>query len=135
LAWQDQLSPPSLSDTTGLPPDRLEQALAIVATEGLVGFDLSAGAYFHRVLPFRLDRMERLNPRLKSARKLFAAGAVTLGDEVSTVASDGVVHELRIKAGQLTCTCPWYAKHKGARGPCKHALAVELAMEAAHDRE
>ncbi|MEM9762193.1 MAG: SWIM zinc finger family protein [Pseudomonadota bacterium] len=133
LAWQDRLSPTSLSDATGLRPDRLEQALAVVATEGLVGFDLSTSAYFHRVLPFRLDRMERLNPRLKSARKLFDAGAVTLGTDVATVSSDGVVHELRITAGQLTCTCPWYAKHKGARGPCKHALAVELAMEAAHD--
>ncbi|WP_071605937.1 SWIM zinc finger family protein [Budvicia aquatica] len=23
------------------------------------------------------------------------------------------------------CTCEWYGKHQGARGPCKHVLAVK----------
>ncbi|MGL4942941.1 MAG: SWIM zinc finger family protein [Thermoguttaceae bacterium] len=27
------------------------------------------------------------------------------------------------------CTCPWYAKHQGERGPCKHVLAVQLMLE------
>ncbi|MDR2984919.1 MAG: SWIM zinc finger domain-containing protein [Nocardiopsaceae bacterium] len=26
-----------------------------------------------------------------------------------------------------TCTCPWWGKHRGTRGPCKHVLAARLA--------
>ena len=25
------------------------------------------------------------------------------------------------------CTCPWYAKYRGGRGPCKHVLAARIA--------
>ncbi|MEO1467808.1 MAG: SWIM zinc finger family protein [Pseudomonadota bacterium] len=131
LNWQARLAPGDLAAATGLTVEALERALAVLAAEGLVGFDLDTGAYFHRVLPFRLDRVERLNPRLKAARALVAAGAVTLGPEVATVASGGVVHELRAGEGGLGCTCPWFARHARTRGPCKHALAVEIAMEAA----
>jgi predicted nucleic acid-binding Zn finger protein len=24
------------------------------------------------------------------------------------------------------CTCPWFARYAGRRGPCKHVLAVQL---------
>ncbi|MEL6766027.1 MAG: SWIM zinc finger family protein [Pseudomonadota bacterium] len=129
LHWQDRLSLSDLAASTGLSENVLDRALAITASEGLVGFDLATGAYFHRVLPFRLDRIERRNPRLKAARGLFEAGAVSFEGDTAKVASDGVVHELRVVDGLLTCTCPWYAKHKLSRGPCKHALAVEMAME------
>ncbi|MEM9780986.1 MAG: SWIM zinc finger family protein [Pseudomonadota bacterium] len=134
LCWQDRLTPDDLMAATGLSADALDRALATIAAEGLVGFDLETGAYFHRVLPFRLDRTERLNPRLRAARALVEAGAVTLGPDAASVASDGVTHRLRATETALTCTCPWYAKHKATRGPCKHALAVEIAMEAARDR-
>jgi uncharacterized Zn finger protein len=30
-------------------------------------------------------------------------------------------------AGQDTCTCPWWGKHQGTRGPCKHVLAARIA--------
>ncbi|WP_230374315.1 SWIM zinc finger family protein [Pontivivens ytuae] len=131
--WQDRLVPAELAEATGLAADTLDRALARAAAEGLVGFDLATGAYFHRVLPFRLDRMERLNPRLKAARALVEAGAVELGTDSAKVTSDGVVHELRLSGDALSCTCPWHAKHKTARGPCKHALAVDMAMEAGRD--
>ncbi|MEM7528546.1 MAG: SWIM zinc finger family protein [Pseudomonadota bacterium] len=134
LSWQDRITPADLSKATGLPTASVDRALAMLAAEGLIGFDLATGAYFHRVLPFRLDRMERLNPRLKAARALVEAGAVELLPNGAKVVSDGVVHELHAVEDGLSCTCPWYAKHKATRGPCKHALAVEIAMEAVRDR-
>ena len=24
------------------------------------------------------------------------------------------------------CSCPWWLKYRGTRGPCKHALAVSI---------
>ena len=26
------------------------------------------------------------------------------------------------------CTCPWWGKHRGTRGPCKHVLAARMAV-------
>lgn len=34
------------------------------------------------------------------------------------------MHALRL--GHDRCTCPWFAKHQGSRGPCKHVLAARL---------
>lgn len=36
-------------------------------------------------------------------------------------------HQVRERAGVLSCTCRWWADHRGGRGPCKHALAVRMA--------
>ena len=27
------------------------------------------------------------------------------------------------------CTCPWWGKHQGTRGPCKHVLAARMAAQ------
>ena len=29
----------------------------------------------------------------------------------------------------MAYTCPWFAKHQGTRGPCKHVLAVQIHAE------
>ncbi|MEV0597187.1 SWIM zinc finger family protein [Nonomuraea cavernae] len=34
------------------------------------------------------------------------------------------------EAGRLSCTCLWWAKYRGGRGPCKHALAVRMVRDA-----
>ncbi|MFC8869784.1 SWIM zinc finger family protein [Streptomyces sp. NPDC057148] len=26
----------------------------------------------------------------------------------------------------MSCTCPWWAKYRGGRGPCKHMLAARM---------
>ncbi|MBT8415649.1 MAG: SWIM zinc finger family protein, partial [Boseongicola sp.] len=31
------------------------------------------------------------------------------------------------------CTCPWFAKNAGQRGPCKHVLAVEMDLDQRDD--
>ncbi|MFD1159306.1 SWIM zinc finger family protein [Roseovarius aestuarii] len=129
LNWQDRLDPSALSQATGKTPDELQRTMSQLAALGLVGFDLAQGAWFHRVLPFDMDRVIALNPRLKAARKLVDNGAVTLGGGSADVESENVVHRVRMTDDSYSCTCPWYMKNKAARGPCKHVLAVEMAME------
>ncbi|MBT8409519.1 MAG: SWIM zinc finger family protein, partial [Alphaproteobacteria bacterium] len=89
------------------------------------------GAYFHRVLPFDMERLQALNPRLTAARKLARDGAVTLLPDQKTaqVKSKDVVHVVRLTEDGFTCTCPWHARNKTARGYCKHALAVQIVAE------
>jgi uncharacterized Zn finger protein len=41
--------------------------------------------------------------------------------------SDGVEHRVMLSENDGRCTCPWYSKHPGERGPCSHLLAVEIA--------
>nr|WP_308606435.1 SWIM zinc finger family protein [Massilia sp. DJPM01] len=43
----------------------------------------------------------------------------------ASVQGAGVLHRVREVDGELLCTCPWFGKHQGARGPCKHVLAAE----------
>lgn len=122
----------ALVSATGLPPARVRAALAQLGTAGRVGFDVAQAAYFHRVLPYDAGRAERDNPRLVGARALVDAGAVAWAGEAATVRSGEQAYRVRrLPQGGYTCTCPWWAKHRGERGPCKHALAVSLVAEAA----
>ena len=130
LNWQSRIDVPAMSETTGLPPASVDAALAELAAMGLVGFDLLTGAYFHRVLPFDLDLIAALNPRLQAAEKLVAAGAVTLRDDAEAdVQSAQVTHRVQRGREGWRCTCPWFAKNGAKRGPCKHILAVEIVLE------
>ena len=27
-----------------------------------------------------------------------------------------------------TCTCPWWGRHQGTRGPCRHVLAARMVL-------
>jgi uncharacterized Zn finger protein len=95
-----------------------------------VGYDLAHSAYFHRELPVARVLLEDLNPRLADARALLHAGAIQL---LSTSPLEALVHSgdvryhVREHDGILRCTCPWFAKHLGERGPCKHVLAAQAA--------
>ena len=37
------------------------------------------------------------------------------------------VHQVRLPADHDSCSCPWFSKLQGERGPCKHILAARLA--------
>lgn len=124
LRWQAVIDPGSF----GLDEDTARRALAVLASRGLVGFDLAAGAYFHRELPFDVADLASLHPRLDGARRLVAAGAVT-GDRVA--ASGGGTYEVKVDDDGYACTCAWFSKHGTTRGPCKHVLAVSLTKEEA----
>ncbi|MFB9854196.1 SWIM zinc finger family protein [Micromonospora andamanensis] len=98
-----------------------------LGTAGRVGYDVADAAYFHRVMPYDAGRAERDNPRLVGARALLDAGAVQPDGTAATVRSGDQVYRVRQLAdGSLTCTCPWWAKHRGQRGPCRHALATRM---------
>ena len=134
LHWQSTLQPDVLAKDCGLTTAQTNGALARLAASGLLGFDLASGTYFHRVLPFDLEKIEQLNPRLVSARALAASGAVTLlPDGGAEVRSGDVVHRVRRTSEQTSCTCPWFAKHQATRGPCKHVLATEVVAEESYE--
>jgi hypothetical protein len=97
-----------------------------------VGYDLADGAYFRRELPFGAAA-ERVSPRLAGARDLIATGQVTLTDGGARSGD----HRVRFGQPQApggppddTCTCPWWGKYRGTRGPCKHVLAARSALGA-----
>ena len=133
LSWQTRLDEAGLADATGLDPEQIRQGLARLAAAGLLGFDLARRSWFHRVLPFDLGRLEKLNPRLKAAAQLIDKDSVSIGADGRTaeVKGTGVVHRVSMDGDGHRCTCPWFAKNGKVRGPCKHVLAVELALQGA----
>jgi hypothetical protein len=134
LKWQSRIEVSSLATRFSLDEEAVTAALSVLGARGLVGFDVAEGKYFHRELPFDLSRVELLQPRLKDARKILERQGVRIikqdhdGIE-AIVAGTGVEHRVRICADQAHCTCPWFAKYRGARGPCKHVLAVQILLE------
>jgi hypothetical protein len=137
LRWQARVDANDLATRFGLHRDEVAAALAVLASRGLVGYDLAEAAYFHRELPFDLTLVESLHPRLKDARALVSGGGirVTCRDESRVeayVPGTDVEHRVLITDQATSCTCPWYAKHRGERGPCKHVLAVQIVLD---DRE
>jgi hypothetical protein len=127
LGWDPVISLPDLSSACSLSPERADAALATLASWGKVGYDLADGAYFHRELPLGAE-MAKVHPRLADARSLVADGQVTLA--AGGAMSGG--HRVTFGTGtggtpEDTCTCPWWGKHRGTRGPCKHVLAARIA--------
>lgn len=133
LRWQPRIEIAEAARECGLDPLTARAALAQLATSGIVGFDVSEDAYFHRELPFDLSLIEQLQPRLKGARKLVAEGGVRIENRTAEqveawVQGSGVEHRVRVTADGARCTCPWFSKHQGGRGPCKHVLAVQITL-------
>ncbi|HBF80863.1 MAG TPA: hypothetical protein DD420_13330 [Streptomyces sp.] len=126
LAWEPRIEPADLAEQAGLSVERVRAALTRLGTAGRVGYDLADAAYFHRELPYDARRAERHNPRLVAARELAASGAVALDGVLAAVASGDRRYQVREAEGVLSCTCRWWADHRGRRGPCKHALAVRM---------
>ncbi|HET9345400.1 MAG TPA: SWIM zinc finger family protein [Candidatus Limnocylindrales bacterium] len=139
LGWEPRLNIDGLAATTGESGRVVGNALAALAVSGIVGYDLADGGFFRRELPFSFDRGERLQPRLRDARRLLERSAVRVetADADVVVAwvagADGVEYRVRSSADGWSCTCPWFGRHRGDRGPCKHVLAVQLAAADAAD--
>lgn len=137
LRWQNQIDVGGLARAAGLDDAGAAAALTALGARGLAGFDVSTGRYFHRELPFDLERVETLQPRLRGARDLVEEGAIRrLGrpgpdaHDVS-VPGTGVSHHVRLRPGDDRCSCRWFSRHRGQRGPCKHILAARLWIESA----
>jgi hypothetical protein len=129
LAFEPRVEVDLLAERSGLTAAAVKAALGQLGTAGRVGYDVAEAAYFHRELPFDPSRIERMNPRLRNARALLAAGAVTVDGQVATVTVEDHIHRVRLGADGVGqgCTCAWWAKYRGSRGKCKHVLAAELA--------
>ena len=96
-------------------------ALGALGAAGRVGYDLAKNAFFHRELPYDRAVLETMHPRLLGAQKLVEDGAVRLDGDSAYVRSGEIEYLVR---GER-CTCPWFARHRGERGPCKHVLAAQ----------
>jgi SWIM zinc finger len=133
-------TPAVVGTSVGVAPDVARDALDVLAASGRVGFDLAQCAHFHRPLPLGADALQCLNPRRAASEQLVAAGAVTFAaDGRRAVVRSSDHQQVVTLAGDTvtgaTCTCQWWAKHRGERGPCKHVLAtvtLRLNTGAAH---
>jgi hypothetical protein len=129
LGWDPVISPAGLRSSSGLSTERVGAALATLASSGRVGYDLAAGAYFHRELPLGAD-VAKVHPRLADARALAETGQVTLTDGGAMSGDHRVTFGTGTGMSGDTCTCPWWGKHQGTRGPCKHVLAARIVRDA-----
>jgi SWIM zinc finger len=126
LAYEPKIDIPRLAEQSGLSADRVRRALGRLGAAGRVGYDAHEDAYFHRELPYDPAALDAMHPRLRDAKALVEQSAVRFDGDVAHVRSGDVDYVVRAVAGGHRCSCPWYAKHQGTRGPCKHVLAVEL---------
>jgi hypothetical protein len=134
LKWQSSIDIDVIAENLKSKADEIEAALAVLGSRGLAGFDTTSKQYFHRELPFDLSKIEDLQPRLKQARKLVETEGVQLishneSASVYEVLGTGTFHRVRITESEESCTCPWFSKYQGSRGPCKHILASQLIKE------
>ena len=143
LCWQARVNVDEIVRRSGLAREQVESALAVLGARGLVGFDMTEGAYFHRELPFDLEAVESLQPRLKDARHLVAENKVRVtqregaGDTLvvtAMVQGTEVEHVVRLLPTGDKCTCPWFSKHQGQRGSCKHILAARIVVDGDDER-
>ena len=126
LAFEPRIDILRLAADSGLTEERVTRALGRLGAAGRVGYDVAESSYFHRELPYDAERLATMHPRLRDATALVTAGAVRLDGQTAYVRSGDTEHVVRRSDDGDRCTCPWYAKHKGARGPCKHVLAADL---------
>jgi hypothetical protein len=110
--------------------NKAENITGRLAAMGLLGYDLDDNEFFYRRLPFKLNRIIGLNPRIKNAEKLIEAGKVEILNNnkertEARVEGTGVHHTVIIEEEKERCTCEWFSKYQGERGPCKHVLAVK----------
>jgi len=113
--------------------DKVDNLTGRMAAMGLLGYDLDDRNFFYRRLPFKQSRILQLNPRMRDAEKLLEEDKVVIlqSDNNRTEArieGSGVQHTVIIDHDKARCTCTWYAKKQGQRGPCKHILAVKIKL-------
>ena len=133
LGWQDELHPAELAAQLGCSAADAADALAVLSTEGLAGFDAATGYFFHRELPFDVAAVEHDQPRLRGARKLLAQNAVKVlrshedQHDVEVVGSSAAQF-VKLRPDGDQCSCAWHSRHQGKRGPCKHILAARMLV-------
>jgi hypothetical protein len=125
-----EFNPTLLAINEGIDLKKVENITGRLSAMGLLGYDLDENQFFYRRLPFKLNRILSLNPRLKEAEKLLAEGKVEVVFRNATkmearVEGSGVKHTVVLEGESERCTCTWFSRHQGERGVCKHILAVK----------
>jgi len=139
LTWNAHVDVARVAIDCDISEDDVTAALAALGARGLVGYDIADGKYFHRELPFDLSQVEALQPRLTSARKLVAEKRVREHQRISDdrieilVIGTDVDYLVRLNPEQDRCTCLWFSKYRGERGPCKHVLAARMFVDGDDD--
>jgi len=126
-------NPALLAVNEGVALQQIDNIAGRLSAMGLLGYDIDDNHFFYRRLPFKLSRILSLNPRLKEAEKLLAENKVhiiahSVNRTEAKVAGSGVEHIVILDEEQERCTCTWFSKHQGERGPCKHVLAVKKKL-------
>jgi hypothetical protein len=132
LQWQSQIDISAISQRAGVTEGEGEAALAVLGARGLAGYDVTTGRYFHRVLPFDLEQVEKLQPRLINARELVDQVQIVArrGSDIDAkVPGSEFEHYVRLRSDGNRCTCRWHSRYQGQRGSCKHILAVRMKVE------
>lgn len=127
LAFEPVVDVPRLARESALDDERVRAALAVLAADGRVGWDVHDDAYFHRELPHDPSRVEKDNPRLVSARRLVVDSTPTRTPDGWLVASRSGGPDHLVTGSR--CTCTWFLRHGTGRGPCAHVLAVQILTE------
>lgn len=134
LSLKDDVSLDALARDARLPARDVATTLSLLAAQGVAGYDPRERIFFHRELPFDRSSIESLHPRLRDARKLVEAGAVSIDDPsgpkvTARVTGGDVEHRTRLDGAEFHCTCAWHSRTGGESGPCKHVLATLLATK------
>jgi SWIM zinc finger len=125
------VDPDRVAEQLGIARDVARRGLTVLAAAGRVGYDLETSRYFHRELPFDVEALAALNPRLRSARSLVEKKVVqAIGPHETLVIGPDADYVVRDGTDGWRCTCPWYARHRDSRGPCKHVLAAQALRRA-----
>lgn len=129
-----EFNPSLVAFEEGIHIEKIEKLATKLAAMGLLGYDLAKNGFFYRRLPFKLERILALNPRLKDAEKLLLEDKVTItlknDDNIEAmVEGSGVQHYVIVKGDIQKCTCTWFSKNQGERGACKHILAVKKKVQ------
>ena len=131
LHGEPEIDPGDVARMLGLARPAVQRALGVLAAAGRVGYDLAGSGFFHRELPYDREVMDAMHPRLLGARRLVDEGAVRLEHGSASVRSGDAEYLVRFDQAGARCTCAWFARHGGERGPCKHVLAAEHARRLA----
>ncbi|HWB36790.1 MAG TPA: SWIM zinc finger family protein, partial [Rugosimonospora sp.] len=128
LGWQSRVDEAELAAATGEPVARVRRLLSVLGSQGLVGWDLDTCAWYRRDLPFAPDLIPKLAPRVRRAAAIPDADVEVHerdggGYEVF-VRSRDIEHRVVLDGEDARCTCQWYTRHGGSRGPCRHVLAA-----------
>lgn len=116
----------------GVSLPEIRTALAVLASQGQLGFDHLDDRWFRRMLPGKQALIRQSNPRLAKAESWVASGSVSIESNLNDKLYGRVqidadtTHHVAIEPGGARCTCFWFGKFGLSRGPCSHILALRL---------